>query len=791
MDDTHHQQQQPVISAAHITRLPPELLSMIFGHFKFDDPRDYEGWFVYSRERVYVQYADEPFAPRPDKSNIKNLRLTCKSFEDLASKILFARVRMSYYRVDLDNFLRISFSPTLSKYVRSLCWDETMAAVTFDNTPEQIITRRLAECDSELRTTNTLSKKHQDLLTYVWRVLCWNQGLTACKTQHDGGVVRLFAAAIKNLENLATVCSVPMRDLSGHPTTNEVYTRRHIPTIFPIKFAEVDSVEPLFDRYFNLHRTAFLLKEPDAMFLNDGFFRFIVPALAMNGRSGPKLKELCLVDERTALGFRIGGEGCLPRFGESQPGAFENVTNIKFVLSFNHLHHGGRYGVHGQRYARVMANCIESAAQLRTLSLVESIGTDALGRYYAPGDRQPWDRTGHFFDLLVWGDSDGGHGKPHSNSPPALRWPCLESLKLAGVYCSQLSLLRFLAVHARTITRLQLKGCSLLEFRTAQVLAKIPLLKLDRLIVIPHYKSIADAVPRPVEPDNAGTFQGWVRDVEYVPENKLKVFINEYKPSRAGNLVSIEEKWRQLGLSVPTRLSKHASVNFFIRTHKLSSKRNMVRGWWISREVEEEQNGAPLTVTQTARMMRDMQKGWFERDSPEDRKVWESQRSKGRALDFRDWVSGEEGPQNYHPSFVGAALPGNLEESQISPAKFDSFTRRELDCVFFGLPSPHDEVEDDRGKVGPREEIVVRRSIFGPFNTHPVAGASGDERGSYVATMSEGNDIPLEGVERPYKDKMPAIFREEATTIARILGFRRGLSDVETMWKEIKGPKRG
>ncbi|KAM7211322.1 hypothetical protein V8F06_013300 [Rhypophila decipiens] len=833
----------PAVPRDMITRLPTEVLTKIFSlAFTHFDARGHtrlrlQEYRSQADERLY-RPVEAVIRHRVDLRTLKNLRLTCQSFEGLASNLLFRTVRLSYYRADLYNLVRIAFHPSLRTHVRALWWEETMAAVVFENTPTRIRTNILGSADPD---TARESAAHQALLKSAWEQMCWNgamvSGPGSSATTVDN-VLSIIAAILRNLPRLAMVLSRPMNDLSGNPGTDGMYRDRHVPSLLPQQFADVDFSDPLHDRFFNLSKIGFYLhgddKKPE--YLNDGFFRFIVPALSRLGSSdSPSLQ---IMDERNVLGLARGRQGCLSRFRSLRPESFANLTFINFCLSF-HAYLYDSANDNTRRYAMSVIRCIESATQLSKLELNDSILQ--LGSLY-PKRNEPWRCTGHFFDFLVWGgEAEGGgpHGKAHANNPPGRRWEKLKSLRLEGVYCSQLSLLRFLAVHAQTITVLAIKGCAPLEFRTAREMSRMSLLSLDTIYLAPP-AYLADLHPRPSQLNDDPDQICFIRDVEYIAPNKLLHYINNYKPARVGNLVSESSKWDSLGVPHPIppmgngQVSflpdgdfvaeapappepMYSTANFAIRTAQWAPS-SMVPGWWIPIDRERAVAADQLTQERFDELAHDEMRGWWVRDSEEDRDCWERIRDEGRAFDFRDWTPGQFATASpvFHRSF---AVSGTIHPSEQSIAAFEGtipvaygwFGEQELRCVYAGLKR-EGSVEEEYGAVKERlDEKASRKHKADETQSGgsglPVAAAAAPAT-TVTATAAAGPlvgagpgagrtlGVPRSSVQamqgimatlqRSRSDGMPQVFREHAGTLSRLLGLPGAEDDMVKLWREIK-----
>lgn len=93
-----------------VVDMPNEILTKIFANFE-DDPAP------------QTQVAKSPFEdplPRPDLASIKNIRLTCRAFCEVASEILLPVVDLSFSQSSLQRLEQISSHPTISKSVRVL-----------------------------------------------------------------------------------------------------------------------------------------------------------------------------------------------------------------------------------------------------------------------------------------------------------------------------------------------------------------------------------------------------------------------------------------------------------------------------------------------------------------------------------------------------------------------------------------------------------------------------------------------------------------------------------------------
>lgn len=80
--------------------LPPEILKMIFDIF--------EAQLCYPDAHAF--------------RDLKNIRLTCKSFCDIATPSLFKEHYVGLFDASLDSFIKLSQHPDISRYVKELCF---------------------------------------------------------------------------------------------------------------------------------------------------------------------------------------------------------------------------------------------------------------------------------------------------------------------------------------------------------------------------------------------------------------------------------------------------------------------------------------------------------------------------------------------------------------------------------------------------------------------------------------------------------------------------------------------
>lgn len=90
--------------------MPNEILMKIFANFQ-DDPVPHI--------QVHGCSFDDPL-PSPDIASIRNVRLTCRTFCEVASEILLSVVNISFTRASLQRLEEISSHPSISKSVRVL-----------------------------------------------------------------------------------------------------------------------------------------------------------------------------------------------------------------------------------------------------------------------------------------------------------------------------------------------------------------------------------------------------------------------------------------------------------------------------------------------------------------------------------------------------------------------------------------------------------------------------------------------------------------------------------------------
>lgn len=91
-----------------VVHLPHEILTMIFAHFE-DDPTP----------PIQVESnSSDDCLPKPDVANIRNIRLTCRSFCEAGSRFLLPVIEISFTRSSVQRLEEISNHPTISRGVR-------------------------------------------------------------------------------------------------------------------------------------------------------------------------------------------------------------------------------------------------------------------------------------------------------------------------------------------------------------------------------------------------------------------------------------------------------------------------------------------------------------------------------------------------------------------------------------------------------------------------------------------------------------------------------------------------
>lgn len=90
--------------------MPNEILTKVFANFEDDSA---------PQTQVEKSPFDDPL-PRPDLASIKNIRLTCRAFCEVASEVLIPVVDVSFTQSSLQRLEDISSHPTVSKSVRIL-----------------------------------------------------------------------------------------------------------------------------------------------------------------------------------------------------------------------------------------------------------------------------------------------------------------------------------------------------------------------------------------------------------------------------------------------------------------------------------------------------------------------------------------------------------------------------------------------------------------------------------------------------------------------------------------------
>ncbi|KAG6355339.1 hypothetical protein INS49_003300 [Diaporthe citri] len=107
--DFHMAAWRATIRPLKVVDLPNEIISMIFSHFE-DVP--------VPKVQVDHDASDDVTLPSPDVASIKNIRLTCRTFCDVGSRLLLPLVDISFTPSSIHRLEKISNHPTISKGVR-------------------------------------------------------------------------------------------------------------------------------------------------------------------------------------------------------------------------------------------------------------------------------------------------------------------------------------------------------------------------------------------------------------------------------------------------------------------------------------------------------------------------------------------------------------------------------------------------------------------------------------------------------------------------------------------------
>ena len=534
---------------------------------------------------------------RADKRDMQSLRLTCRAFKKLASSFLFRSLKLSYLRSDLLNFARIAYSPSLRLHVKSLHWEESASAMALRFYPYIITTNWTTVVDGR-----------EGLVKGAWERLCWNKNLEVLPEEDRSimspsqelpmldGLISFLVGAINNMPNLQTIMSLPMGKKEIPQTSNLLATLLK-------KYVRPASFHGTDDRLFDLASDSLVAPLANWAFcrkyLNDGFFRFLLPAL---GRVESRPWTLKLYDEKLALGdAEIMYPSCVSRFANADLESFGNITSLGLTIPHNFMYSGSPGP---DEHGRAIIQCIQSAKNLETLTLD---GT-ADSRYT---DRS---LSVHFFDLLVWGEE----GKPRQG---AGNW-CerLRTLSLKTIHYNQISLLRFLATHSRTLRSLELLGCPL-EFRTIKEMSRIEDICLYHLSVTPPSRA---STCRVLNDDMQSA-----RDNEYVEPERLLAYIHT-NPDRG--YTSEAEKWQDMKLCGGADIPYDPSFNFYVGNDVEAG--DVAHVYWlcddIYRTAEDEDSSAE------------------DSDEMDDypgpllfgRGRWERARLQGMVFDFRDVEKG-------------------------------------------------------------------------------------------------------------------------------------------------------
>ncbi|KAK3501450.1 hypothetical protein B0T13DRAFT_525613 [Neurospora crassa] len=459
-----------------------------------------------------------------------SLRQTCRSFEAVASQYLFRQVAVSPVGNDLATFLRVAYSPRLSRHVQELIWLELDCPTAEANSLQQWPFPHIS-----VPAWDQMFTRENSLFWHSYSPLDVpsGNGEERSYSVHDG-LLPVFLEAIARMPKLRTFTSTsmdfePFQLRCGREITvarsRDLQSQRwkcasRSPPIVPGEDSRVSDV---------------LLK---------GTELYVLPALAQKSAVGNRWLQLHWLDS-TYFEHKVPQ---IPLQLRHVPPISEALVQFTFSIGMVDCPPGGeleRRQRHLEMQYKLLA-CLANARNLRILRLT------AYQRF--PNASSCAKKTGdlYFFDLLV-----GQKAGPNSGE---IYLPHLSSLSLESIMYSQASLEKFIARHADTLRVLELSDCRL-EFDTVKRLATMGL-QLNKFEVTSVRYMIQD-MRRTRDGPYRSLGGRWTRVFEFITPEGLLGFVN-------GNTTP-EAQWANLEPTRFGRIPYQAYFNFLVTTEDVRS----------------------------------------------------------------------------------------------------------------------------------------------------------------------------------------------------------------------------
>lgn len=367
-----------------------------------------------------------------DQSDRKELRLTCRVLEGIATPLVFRRVPLSKLISDRDAFLEIASRPHLAEHVREIVWYELAPdeGSSFFDRLGRLGSFTLEEGDYIDNLVPEMESRASNLF-WLPRVL-W---LPSVPT--DDGDTSREESEIKLAEAISGFSEAFVSALDSMPKL-----RTFISQEMPQDRVLCDDGYPI---------TAGTLQAlGNGSIRRDGLFHFLFPAMARPGSTVTSLywSDHNIFESILTLQDLVSASAS-PRL--------DCLTSIDLCLDWSKIPDrpstAAKYTLSlGSDLISTFSKWLHSAKSLQHLRLCHE---HTVIRNYGIGKAL----------LVVEG---------------SVPWENLQTLALANMEVHRASFLQFVREHAHTLRRLSLKACET-RWETVEAMAAIPRLKLDSL----------------------------------------------------------------------------------------------------------------------------------------------------------------------------------------------------------------------------------------------------------------------------------------------------------------------
>lgn len=454
-----------------------------------------------------------------------SLRQTCRSFEAVASQYLFRQVAVSPVGNDLATFLRVAYSPRLSRHVQELIWLELDCPIVEANRLQQwpFPPILVPPWDHTISRENSLFWHSYSPLDVPS-----GNGEERPYSVHDG-LLPVFLEAIARMPKLRTFTSTSMDFEPFHLRCGREITMARSKDLQSQRWKCARRPPPIVPREDSRASDVFL----------KGTELYVLPALAQRNAVGNRWLQLHWLNS-TYFEHKVPQ---IPLQLTHVPPISEALVEFTFSIGMVDCPPGGELG-RRQRHLEMqykLLACLANARNLRTLRLT------AYQRFPAASSCAKKAGDHYFFDLLV-----GQEAGPNSGE---IYLPHVNSLSLESIMYSQASLEKFIARHADTLRVLELSDCRL-EFDTVKRLATLGL-QLNTFEVTSVRWMIQD-IRRTRDGPYRSLGGRWTRVFEFITPEGLLEFVNDN--------TTPEAQWATLEPTRFGRIPYQAYFNFLVTT---------------------------------------------------------------------------------------------------------------------------------------------------------------------------------------------------------------------------------